>query len=351
MRRFYKIGILTSLLVGLTACEPASTQAVPPASAMPTEHLSQFQETRRNYFPVKRCINMGNALEAEEEGAWGYTIEAGHFNAIRAAGFDTVRLPIRWDLKTSKRAPYKINPAHMQRVIDVVGQAQAAGLGVIIDVHHYKPLINNPARETARYLAIWGQIAQTFRLAPDNVYFEILNEPEDPMTASQANALYAKVLPVIRQSNPTRPVILGGPSWNAVDTLSDVQWPRDPYLVATFHDYGPYEFTHQGASWMSDAPPMGRRWGGSEDQLEMASTFSIARQFQRSTGLPIFVGEFGVIDTVPDHERAEWLKARRKKIESEGFSWCAWDFAGAFKTYDVNRRQWLPGMTDALTGR
>jgi len=54
---------------------------------------------------------------------------------------------------------------------------------------------------------------------------------------------------------------------------------------------------------------------------------------------------------VPDHQRAEWLKARRKKIEAEGFSWCAWDFAGAFKTYDVNNRRWLPGMTDALTGR
>lgn len=346
MRQLYKVGVLSALLCALAACEPASNQAVAP----PTEHLAQFQERPAGYFNVKRCINMGNALEAENEGDWGYKIEAGHFNVIRAAGFDTVRIPVRWDLQTTKRPPYKINPTYMQRIIQVVGEAQAAGLGVIIDVHHYRDLMHRTSGETQRYLAIWDQIATTFRLAPDNVYFELLNEPEDPMNAQQANSLYAKVVPIIRRTNPTRPLILGGPSWNAVDTLDQVKWPRDPYLVATFHDYGPYEFTHQGASWMDRPPPLGRQWGGAEDQLDLAGTYALAKAFQNSTGLPVFVGEFGVIDTVPDAQRATWLKARRKKIEAEGMSWCAWDFSGAFKTYDVERRQWLPGMKDALTG-
>lgn len=350
MRRYIKMLIVSAAAMTVAGCD-SGTSATSTADTGSVERLSQMRVSQANYFPVQRCMNMGNALEAEEEGLWGYKIEAGHFDVIAQAGFDTVRLPIRWDLKTSQRAPYKIDPAHMRRVMDVVGQAQSAGLGVIIDVHHYKGLMERPEAETDRYLSIWSQIAATFRNAPANVYFEILNEPEDPMTGAQANVLYAKVIPLIRETNPTRPIILGGPNWNAVDTLGEVRWPNDPYLVATFHDYIPFEFTHQGASWMENAPPLGRTWGSAQDRLELADVYKIARDFQRKKDLPVFVGEFGVIDTVPDAQRAKWLEARRRQIEAEGHSWCAWDFAGAFKTYDVERRRWLPGMKEALTGR
>jgi len=94
------------------------------------------------------------------------------------------------------------------------------------------------------------------------------------------NKLYAKALPIIRAHNPTRPVVIGGNRWNSVDTLADVKWPKDPYLVATFHDYGPHEFTHQGASWEETPPPLGRKWGNSEDKAELKETYDIAKAFQ-----------------------------------------------------------------------
>lgn len=316
---------------------------------IPTATLNHIS-VRQDYFPVRRCMNMGNALEAEVEGEWGYTIEARHFRAIAEAGMDTVRLPIRWAAHTETSPPYKINSAFIARIDEVVSQAQAAGLGVIIDVHHYEKLMENVPGETPRFLAIWEQIASHYQNAPANVYFEVLNEPIAPMTMAQANALYTKVIPVIRRTNPVRPLIMGGDDWNSIDTLDSVVWPDDPYLVATFHDYGPYEFTHQGASWMESAPPIGRRWGKADDLRELSDTYDIARRFQKRTGLPVLVGEFGVIDTASHAERVRWLTTRRRTIEYAGMSWCAWDFAGAFKTYDVNRNAWMAGMKDALTG-
>lgn len=318
-------------------------------TALPKERLSQLS-TRQDYFSMKRCINMGNALEAEKEGSWGYTIKEGHFRAIAAAGFDTVRIPIRWDAHTETRPPYKIDPTFFKRVNDVVGQAQEAGLGVIIDVHHYEKLMKNVRAETPRFLAIWKQIATYYRTAPPNVYFEPINEPIAPMTMAQANALYAQVLPIIRQDNPTRAVILGGDNWNSIDSLNKVVFPKDPYLVATFHDYGPYDFTHQGATWQENAPPLGRKWGRADDLKELAATYDIAREFQKRTGLPVLVGEFGVTDVTNSAERARWLTIRRRSIEQTGMRWCAWDFAGAFKSYDVDKNQWLPGIKEALTG-
>ena len=303
---------------------------------------------RQTPFNVRRCINIGNALEAPNEGEWGYRIRARDFQTVARAGFDTVRLPVRWDTHTAHRHPYAIDPAYMARVQQVVGQAQAAGLGVIVDVHHYESLIKSPGRQEARFLAIWDQIAHTFKDAPPNVYFEALNEPTRDISMAQVNALYAKLMPVIRRTNPTRKVILGGNSWNSVDTIGQVQWPKDANLVATYHDYGPHAFTHQGAEWSEPVMPLGRRWGGREDEAEFNDTFQLANAFKTRSGLPVFVGEFGVIDKVPQAERNQWMKMRRQRMEASGISWCAWDMMGAFKLYDIEREQWRPGVLDAL---
>ncbi len=325
--------------------EQAQAAQTDPRQAIPVP------QTARTPFAVRRCMNMGNALEAPNEGDWGYRIRAQDFRAVALAGFDTVRIPIRWDAHTAHRAPYKIDPIFMARVKQVTRDAQAAGLGVIIDVHHYEDLMTQTDRHEARFLAIWDQIAREFASAPDNVYFELLNEPTLEMSPARLNALYAKTVPLIRKSNPSRKLIMGGNSWNSVEALAGVRFPKDPNIVATFHDYGPHNFTHQGAPWMSPVPTMGRKWGGREDEAELSETYKAASAFAKKTGMPILVGEFGVIDKVPQARRNQWTKRRRMEMEAAGYAWCAWDFSGAFKSYNTETETWLPGAVYALTAR
>ena len=40
--------------------------------------------------------------------------------ALKAAGFDSVRIPIKWSAHAAKTAPYTIDPAFMDRVDHVV---------------------------------------------------------------------------------------------------------------------------------------------------------------------------------------------------------------------------------------
>ena len=358
---------ITSALVlaSLSGCsEPeAAIKNSAPSAAAETQAGSAAGETVKlaqlggglrgssNHFPVRRCINMGNALESENEGDWGYTIRERDFHTIAKAGFDTVRIPVRWDIKIQNQPPYKINPALMQRVIDVVGQAQNAGLGVVLDVHHYRDLMADVSpHDAAKFLAIWDQIARAFAAAPPTVYFELLNEPTDA-DMGELNQLYAQALQIIRRSNPTRAVMMGGNRWNSIDTLGDVRFPRDPYLVATYHDYDPHGFTHQGASWEDNPPPMGTKWGSRQDRVELREVVDRARAFKDRTGLPVFVGEFGVINSVLDDQRAAWIKAKRKAMEQAGLSWCVWDYSAAFNSYDMSTERWKPDILDALVGR
>jgi len=347
------MGLLASCSQVESAASPSldlGNQAETADTAIKTASL-QGGYSAPSPFQARRCINMGNALEADNEGDWGYKIQARHFQYIKQAGFDTVRVPIKWDAHTQTRPPFMISRPFMERVKQVVGQAQANGLGVIIDVHHYEDFINNPRREFARFQAIWGQISTVFRGAPSNVYFELLNEPTRAISNSDLNQIYAEIIPMIRRTNPTRPIIIGGNSWNSVDTMSQINWPQDLNVIATFHDYGPHEFTHQGAEWMDPIFPMGRNWGSRADYQELKETYVLANNFASRARRQIFVGEFGVIDRIDGRKRAEWLAHRRRAMESSGFSWCVWDFAGAFSLFDLSNNRWRPGVVEALTGR
>jgi aryl-phospho-beta-D-glucosidase BglC (GH1 family) len=80
--------------------------------------------------------NAGNTLEAiGGETAWGNPmLHQTIFDAVKAAGFDTVRLPVAWS-KFSDETNFIIDSSWMARVTEVVHCALNAGLYVIINIH------------------------------------------------------------------------------------------------------------------------------------------------------------------------------------------------------------------------
>ena len=154
-------------LFGLGGCE--RTEQAQMVETAPVLHAASARLA--NPFPVRRCMNLGNALEAPNEGEWGYSIREHDFQTLARAGFDTVRIPIRWSKHANHRPPYKIDPAFMTRVQTLVMQAGQAGLGVIIDIHHYEALTEHPAREQKRFLGLWAQISTAFANAPRQCLF------------------------------------------------------------------------------------------------------------------------------------------------------------------------------------
>ncbi|WP_053043528.1 glycoside hydrolase family 5 protein [Thermus filiformis] len=211
-----------------------------------------------------RGVNFGNALEAPREGEWGVTLEEGFFDLVKQAGFTHIRLPVSWTYHALREPPYTIDPAFFARVDWALEQATRRGLRVVLNLHHYDELHQDPQRERARFLALWEQIASRYKDQPDLVYFEVLNEPHGVFNDQPElwNDLFAEALVVIRRTNPTRPVLVGPVEWNRLERLSDLRLPQDPRLIVTFHFYDPFAFTHQGAPWVSPTPPVGTPWTG-----------------------------------------------------------------------------------------
>lgn len=210
-------------------------------------------------------VNFGNALEAPQEGWWGLTLEESHVAAVAAAGFQTIRLPVKWSGHAADAPPFDIEPAFLARVDEVVGWALGRGLNVILDFHHYDEMATDPGAHQARWLGIWRQLALHYRDAPQGLAFELLNEPSQALGPDLWNEMVSAALAVIRESNPDRWVVIGPTDWNAIGALAALAWPDDPRIVLTVHYYDPFAFTHQGAEWVPDTPPVGRAWTG--DQL------------------------------------------------------------------------------------
>ena len=70
-----------------------------------------------------RGINLGNALEAPIEGAWGVTLRPEYFQIIKDAGFNAVRIPIRWSAHAETSPLYAIDAAFFDRVDWAIDQA------------------------------------------------------------------------------------------------------------------------------------------------------------------------------------------------------------------------------------
>jgi endoglucanase len=301
-------------------------------------------------FPILRGVNLGNALEAPNEGEWGYRIEPAHLAAIAQAGFDGVRLPVRWDAHTEQRPPYVIDPAFLDRVDSIIAEVLARRLKVQLDCHHYEALLTAPEIERPRFIAIWRQIAEYFSGTAPELIFEPLNEPNgERWNGALLTTVQTEALAAIRETNSTRLVVLGPGQWNAIDALADWRPPRDANLAVSVHYYEPHAFTHENASWLgADAPTFGRAWGGPRDLGLVTRHADIAGDWAASHQMPWQLGEFGVNAALSLAQRALWTRTVRQAFERDGAGWCVWDFGGAFPIWDAAKQAFIPEMIAAL---
>ena len=96
---------------------------------------------------------------------------------------------------------------------------------------------------------------------------------------------------------------------------------------------------------------LGKRWSGSAEELAVVNTdLKLVKDWSAKNNRPVTIGEFGPIVFADKQSRVTWTKSVRKKFETNGFSWCYFDFGALFKAYDIEKHDWLPGFKEALVG-
>ena len=273
-----------------------------------------------------------------------------HFTEIRRGGFDFVRLNLQ--AFRHMDAQNRLDPAWLAKLDDVVRHAEQAGLGVIIDEHDFNPCSADVTVCRTKLIAFWRQVAPRFAHAPANVAFELLNEPHDKLNGEPWNQLFGEVLGIVRQTNPSRIVVVGPTHWNSLKDLPLLKLPNDPNLLVTYHYYEPFHFTHQGATWAGEEVKNlhGITWGTDADGAAVAKDFREVSSWAAANRRPILLGEFGVYNKsgTPIDLRAAWTAAVRCEAERNGFAWAYWQFEGDFIVWDMQANGWVKPIKDAL---
>ena len=280
---------------------------------------------------IQKGINMGNTLEPPLEGGWNNPAAREiYFDLYRDAGFDLVRIPVRWDMHTGAVSPFTVDPTWMQRVEQVVDWALERDLFVIINAHHDNWIKENysNALYRARFDSIWSQIAVHFRDKPEKLMFEILNEPHG-LTKSQNDELHARVLSIIRRSNPTRIVIIQGNEWGGAQELIDMAVPEDDYLIGSFHTYDPWPFGLEGHGAFGPA-----------EIRELDQKFAAVRAWSDREGIPVLLGEFGCHKDADYNQRMKHYKTYMDLIDKYGFIFSVWDDGGSFGILQRTAYSW-----------
>jgi endoglucanase len=274
----------------------------------------------------------------------------GYFKMIKDAGFSNIRVNLH-AFSHMDKSTYTFEPKWLEILDWVVKKGLEAKLMVILDMHEYNQMADDPVGKKEMFLAVWRQLAPRYKDQPSQVIFEVLNEPNQKLTVEMWNEYLSDAVKIIRQTNPNRTLIIGPGNWNGIESLPTLKLPEnDRNIIVTVHFYHPMEFTHQGAPWSLKTKDMsGIKWMGTDEEKNYIKTrLKVAADWSNVSGRPIFLGEFGAYDKGDMDSRSRYTAFVARTAEKFGFSWAYWQFDSDFIVYNIGKEAWVTPILNAL---
>ncbi|HEY9153477.1 MAG TPA: cellulase family glycosylhydrolase [Opitutaceae bacterium] len=310
--------------------------------------------------------NLGNTLEATPtEGSWGPVATQNVINGVANAGFNTIRLPVSWDIHANQ-STYQIDATWMARVKQVVDWCYAKNLYVIVNDHWDGGWLENHIGDTvdptinAKMQSYWTQIANTFKNYDNHLIFAGANEPNAD-TASKWSTLrtyYNTFISAVRATggnNSSRWLAIQGPNTNIDLSVQFITaMPSDPTpgrLILEVHYYDPPQWAiltsdaswgnmwyFWGAAYHSTALPNRNPTYGEESYLDTEFQKLVTNFINK--GIPVMIGEFAApkrtgYSDLTGTELSRSLAARTywdhyvvNAANSRGIKPIYWDIAG-----------------------
>ncbi|MCF0215173.1 MAG: cellulase family glycosylhydrolase [Fibrobacteraceae bacterium] len=316
-----------------------------------------YNQMGKDYEPVAAT----GCIDALDNG-WGNAIKDEYFTILKQAGFNSVRIPVRWQ-HNSDPVSHTVNPERLQGVKEDIQLAINAGLAVVVNFHHYDEL-NEAGKqysthpevynaEKTHFLGMWAQVAKEMDAFPDtSLVLEILNEPYMP-SSEALNDLMTNAYSIIRAAAPNKTIMFESYHMSKFADIKALKLPQDGNIIYSGHYYEPYSFTHQGYGYSCN--PNLNVSAISDFKSYFATIKKLYPDIDGTSTVPLNMGEFGVSALCgakgpSDFIRAMWAKDVIESAKKYGVdSWHLWGFTGTgFDAYNTSTGTWLNGFLDAF---
>ncbi len=343
------MAVLFTLLLVCSMPLPASAEALTGKTAM--ELMTELD----------LGWNLGNTLDAtggngtlESETSWGNpkTTKA-MIDAVKAQGFNTMRLPVSWGSHmTNSASGYVIDSQWMARVKTIVDYAIDNGMYVILNIHHdndirsgddcfFYPSETYKDQSIKFVKAVWTQISETFKDYDQHLIFETLNEPRLVGTGDEwwfpvnnPGASVAEAISIINQMNQAAVDVIRTSGGNNADrcimipgygasidgcTTPNYTLPTDTAqnrLIVSVHAYTPYNFAlnASGTSVFSD-----------DLKSEVDYLFNTLKSSFLDKNIPVVIGEASASNKNNASERLKWANYYMGKSSALNIPVMLWD--------------------------
>jgi len=334
-KRFFYLAGIAALVVALLPLAPVAVQAqttLPTASQVAAQMVVGW--------------NLGNTLEAQcGETAWGNPMVTQSFiNSVKAAGFNSIRIPAAWDCHATNMT---IDPAWLARVKQVVDYAISQNMYVIINIHWDGGWLENHvtfADQSAvnqKQQAYWTQIANYFIAYNEHLLFAGTNEvhhdygepiPEYITVQQSYNQTFVNAVRATGGNNASRTLVVQTYNTNAWHGLHYFSLPTDSAsnrLIVEIHHYDPYDYTLNPTGsclyWGAPYPPQGACSWAQEAYVD--DLFAQVKAKWVNVGIPVIIGEYGVhkrsgLDLA---SRQYYLKYMNQAATTNGMKTFYWD--------------------------
>ena len=324
--------------------------------------------------------NLGNSLEAiGGETNWGNApATQAMLNAVKAAGFNSVRIPMSW--KQYADSNDNIRADWMARVTEVVNYARNAGLYVVINIHWdggwMQPNNATQAMANARITKFWTQIASNFRNYDDHLLFAALNEvmvdgdysqptPEYYTVQNGFNQTFVNAVRATGGNNASRHLVVQSFNTNIDWANQFFTVPSDSAanrLMLEVHFYDPYDFTINTGNdniwqWgnIATSPSNTETWA---NESYVNSQFDKLKQrFITGMGMPVLMGEYASVARLSvdasQRYRTYWDQYVTSAARQRGLVPMYWDdgYSGNHTMGLFNRSngtQYYPSLTSTI---
>lgn len=300
--------------------------------------------------------NPAGAIQAET--TWGNpVVTLQTLQAVKAAGFNAVRIPVRWQCHITDATTMTIDPQWLQRVKEVVGYALDCGMKVIINTHHDKwlesrPIYINKVENNQKLALLWTQIAHAFQDYGYEVAFAGTNEvhipnnwnapTEENLNVQNAyNQTFVDAVRATGGNNQKRHLMVQTYNCNVGYGLNgglviptDMEGNGHDYMSVEIHYYTPWGYCGTNTYYYWGQPY--KQYGptpASNDEQELRDDFEKMVQTWSQQGLGVIIGEWGITDhwtttgrkALIHENMAYYCKTLVSEARQRGFSTFVWD--------------------------
>ena len=298
---------------------------------------------------------IGDNKPSDYETCWGAPVTTQEIiDGVKAAGFNTVRIPVFWGNMMENDGTWTINSDYIARVKEIVDYCMNDGLYAVVNIHHFDEFIirrNDLAGCRAIFENLWTQIAEYFKDYPDTLVFEGFNEylggnqfdengelkelPKDDayLMTNTLNQTFVNAVRATGGNNAERTLIISG-YWTNIDNTTSHRFliPKDSAtdkLMVSVH------YVDNMMYWINQI--------GSKKWVEYTdSQIALLDRALGENGIPIFLGEttsrYPKSNFASDAEyttSSECLEVVLNKLTEHGFVPVLWDVTDNFYSRDT----------------